>query len=398
MPFASQFAGFIFSKFDAENLGFFIDRILPSLDSKDSILDKTFEIISNTMMDNKEILESINGDIKVLDSKDIIAVSLRKVLEVKSVDRINKNISNWLHNKNLPSIESINEISNIAKFSNEYSQIEIANMLKIARTTSILYNKSVEYFGREMSDVLVALFRVISVMEAQRIAFTQMLRDFDSGLNFFYYTIEEEYAKKLSFESHQYLLTILNGFFNASAYIPLLKKYVKQEHHKINANDIDKEYSEKLDYIFGNFISKSMVVIESSFFENIELFLPSRVFSLKENIKLDSKEYFKEALNAFMYQDSKNVPSFDKMAKNDRVNKEFENYYNALQELNILVLPDRPKENTDIEKYLDSIKNIESIYNNDPYIEFIKARFDIQNCEFESATEHYLNALKYGKM
>lgn len=271
-------------------------------------------------------------------------------------------------------------------------------MLRVAKAVTFLCNKSVDYFGKEASDSLVALFRVISVLEWFQLRLG-VNNPYQAQENFQHF-INVECKKNLSYNAYQSLLRIKNRFYDTSPLFALLSQQALEKMAK-NSNDVYMEYRKMLYDLYNEFLGGQLMITESSFFNNINFFLPSRAFMPQDSIKLDFESYSKQILNVFRIPNENYTLKFDFTLQDlmqNSLNKEFESYSRDNQALYVLVMPSREKQQGDSEKFLESLATLESKYGeNDPYIAFCKARFYAQNLDFESATKQYLIALKHGK-
>ena len=93
-----------------------------------------------------------NADIKVL-----LANILSKQ-KYKGYDTTNKNINNWLTGKSMPSLEHVRLIGTLSESTKNLTNNELNNFLQIAKIIQFLYDKSINYFGMKLTDVLINYF------------------------------------------------------------------------------------------------------------------------------------------------------------------------------------------------------------------------------------------------
>ena len=284
-----------------------------------------FQIISEDFIDKNKTLYSCLYEI--LNEEKTI-----------SYDAIYKNINNWLNGKTIPTTEHINIISKLAKYTKNFTQLELQRILLIAKVLQNLYIKSIKYFGQELIILMIEHFKL-------------MLKGIDYSLH-----LDEKIVSNYNFlyiTSNKDLFAI----FFKDALNPDIYYYQNHLFEEI----ILKKYNFKR--IFHKLHQKV-------FFNSIDTIYP---------IKYLQGKMKKNELKQLFY------------ANNE--------YGDRLYEIFIKTDPSIKKEKNielEIKKELDDIERVYEI-DGDPYFDFLKARYFAQLREIKLAEKHYLIALRNGK-
>ena len=124
--------------------------------------------------DKKNIIQNIiptetQGSVQILlqvvksdllnnaDIKELLADILSKQ-NYKGYDTINKNINNWLSGKSIPNLEHVRLIGRLSESTKHFTNNELNNFLQIAKIIQFLYDKSINYFGIKLTDLLIEYF------------------------------------------------------------------------------------------------------------------------------------------------------------------------------------------------------------------------------------------------
>ncbi len=300
-----------------------LENMLPTEQLSSLVI--VFQMISKDFIDKNKTLYSYLYEI--LDDEKLI-----------SYDAIYKNINNWLNGKTIPTMEHINIISKLAKYTKNFTQLELKRVLLIAKVLQNLYIKSIEYFGNELTRLMIEHFKL-------------MLKGIDYSL-----PLDEKIVSNYNFlyiTSSRELFTI----FLKDALNPDIYYYQNRLFEEI--------ILEKYDFkrIFYKLHQKV-------FFNSIDTIYP---------IKYLQGKMRKSELKQLFYA-------------NDE-------YGDRLYEIFIKTDPSIKKEKQielEIKKELDDIERVYEI-DGDPYFNFLKARYFAQLGEIKLAEKHYLMALKDGK-
>ena len=314
-----------------------IDSILP--DEKENTIQKLFNLIQSTF--NKGI--SLKEKILTILDKNLINYNLAK-----------ENYYNWIYGNNIPNNEHINLLSKLAEFSNKFSENELKILFMFAKLIQYLYSKSKEYFGVELTSLIIKHYKIISMIN-----FLQESNKLDMLVNSF--EINQIEQIKLYLEQYFYqsidLLYMLDNFVKNNDYLNKtedMKKYIHE-----NRNKFDILY--KID--------------EETFFNKIETILPIKYFDR-----------------------SSVIGNFSDITIHD-IDKNFYEFSQESSKLYSYVEPSNKKNEESETNFLEVLKKLENKFNleKEPYSLFLKARYYAQKREYKKSTEYYLKALKYGK-
>ena len=124
-----------------------IDSILP--DEKENTIQKLFKLLESTFEDKTNLKDAIY---KILDDND------------KNYNLVKEDYDNWINGKNIPNMKHLNILSELAKFSNKFSENELKILFIFAKLIQYLYSKSKEYFGVELTSLIIMHYKIISMI------------------------------------------------------------------------------------------------------------------------------------------------------------------------------------------------------------------------------------------
>lgn len=314
-----------------------IDSILP--DEKENSIQKFFKLLESTFEEKISLKDEIY---KILDDN------------YKNYNLKKEDYNNWINGKNLPNREHINILSTLAKFSNKFSEIDLNTLFKIAKIIQYLYSKSKEYFGTELTNLLVKHYKTIAMLSYLEIT---------NKLEMFKQNLQTKKSDLLEVYLQRYYYNNFNLFY-------MLDYFVKN-------SDSSNKVKEMQEYILNNRNEFDILykIKEESFITKISSFLPIDLF----------------------YKDSDlfTVISIDEKD----IDKTFFEYKQLTSKLYEYVAPTNKKDEHTEFKFLKALKEVEERFDIEynPYCLFMKARFYAQKREYKKSTEYYLEALKYGK-
>ena len=105
------------------------------------------------------LLQIVQSDF--IDKNKDIKILLENILNKKSYkgyDTINKNINNWIEGKVIPNLQHIELIATLSESTKNFKNAELNNYLQVAKIMQFLYDKSIGYFGVELTDLLIEYF------------------------------------------------------------------------------------------------------------------------------------------------------------------------------------------------------------------------------------------------
>lgn len=320
---------------------FLIKSILP--DEKENSIQKLFKLLENSFEGKTSLKKEIY---KILDD------------EYKNYNLIKEDFNNWITGNNFPNQEHINLLLQLAKYSKNISEKELKVLFQIAKIIHYLFSKSKEYFGMELTVLLVEHFKMINM-----ISFFEL----SGNLNIF----KETFKKEVSLEVYEsFELYLENYYYNNFDLFYMLDYFAKN-------SDTPNKSKDMLEYIKEN--EKNFDILykinEKTFFDKIESILPVKYFN-------------------------KNIitTNFIGLTIND-IDKNFFEFSQLSSKLYEYVEPTNKKNEEYEQKFLYCLKKLEEKFDTteEPYSLFMKARFYAQKREYKKSTEYYLQALRFGK-
>ncbi|MFW3372288.1 ankyrin repeat domain-containing protein [Aliarcobacter butzleri] len=314
-----------------------IDSILP--DEKENTIQKLFKLLESTFEDKTNLKDAIY---KILDDND------------KNYNLVKEDYDNWINGKNIPNMTHLNILSELAKFSNKFSENELKILFIFAKLIQYLYSKSKEYFGLELTSSIIKHYKMISM-----ISFLQVSNKLDMFVNSF----EINQIEQIKLYLEQYFYQSMDLFY-------MLDYFVKNNDYLNKTEDMKKyihENRNKFDILYK--------IDEKIFFNKIENILQITYF-YRNSVVCDSS----------------NITIQD-------IDKNFYEFSQESSKLYTYVEPTNKKNEKSETNFLEVLKKLENKYNleEDPYSLFLKARYHAQKREYKESTEYYLKALKYGK-
>jgi len=314
-----------------------IDSILP--DKKENSIQKLFNLIQSSF--NKEV----NLKEKILTILDA---------SYKDYNLAKENYNNWINGNNIPNEENINLLSQLAKYSNKFSENELKTLFQFGKLLQQLYSKSKEYFGIELTNLIVKHYKIISM-----ISLLQISKKLELFLNRF----NAKDYKPIELYLEQYYYNNFNLFY-------MLDYFVKSTDHPDKTKYIE-------EYILENRSKFGILykINENTFFNKIETIFP------------------------IIYFDRNSViGNFTNITIQD-IDKNFYKFSQESSKLYEHVEPSNEKNEKSETNFLEALKKLENNFNleKDPYSLFMKARFYAQKREYKKSTKYYLQALDYGK-
>lgn len=314
-----------------------IDSILP--DKKENSIQKLFNLIKSTFKEDINLKEKI---LKILDENH------------KDYNLAKEDYENWINGKNIPNNEHINLLSQLAIYSDKFLENELKILFKLAKSIQYLYSKSKEYFGTELTNLIVKHYKIISMIS---------LLEVSKKLDLFLNSFNSINRDPIEFYLEQYYYNNFNLFY-------MLNYFVKNDDYPDRTKDM-KEYilenRNKFDILYK--------INEKTFFNRIKSILPIKYFDR-----------------------SSVIVNFSNITIQD-VDKSFYEFSQKSSKLYEYVEPSNRKDETFETNFLEALKELENKFNleKDPYSLFMKARFYAQKREYKKSTNYYLQALEYGK-
>ena len=314
-----------------------IDSILP--DEKENTIQKLFKLLESTFEDKTNLKDAIY---KILDDND------------KNYNLVKEDYDNWINGKNIPNMKHLNILSELAKFSNKFSENELKILFIFAKLIQYLYSKSKEYFGVELTSLIIKHYKIISMINFLQVS---------NKLNIFINSCKAKNFEQIKIYLEQYFYQSMDLFY-------MLDYFVKNNDYLNKTEDMKKyihENRNKFDILYK--------IDEKTFFNKIENILPITYF-YRNSVVCDSS----------------NITIQD-IAKN------FYEFSQESSKLYIYVEPTNKKNEKSETNFLEVLKKLENKFNleKEPYSLFLKARYYAQKREYKKSTEYYLKALKYGK-
>ncbi len=314
-----------------------IDYILPN--EKENSIQKLFHLIKSTFKEDINLREKI---LKVLDENH------------KDYNLAKEDYDNWIKGNNVPNEEHILLLSQLAKYSDKFSENELRSLFRLAKLIQYLYSKFKKYFGVELTNLIVKHYKMISM-----ISFLHVSKKLDIFVNSFK-------AKSL-----EHIEVYLEQFFYESAELfYMLDYFVKNDDYPNQTKDMK-------DYILENRNKFDILykIDENTFFNKIETILPINYFD-KTGV----------------------IGDFSNITIQD-IDKDFYEFSQESSKLYSYVDPSNKKNEESETNFLEALKKLENKFNleKDPYSLFLKARYHAQKREYKESTKYYLKALDYGK-
>ncbi len=314
-----------------------IDSIL--LDEKENSIQKLFNLIKSTFKENINLKEKI---LKILDENH------------KDYNLAKEDYNNWMNGNNIPNTEHINLLSQLAIYSDKFSENELRILFQSAKLIQYLYTKSKEYFGVDLTNLLVKHYKMISMISLLKVS---------KKLDMFVNNFKARNLEQIEVYLEQY-------FYESTELFYMLDHFVKNNDYPNKTKDMKKyiiENRNKFDILYK--------IDEEAFFNKIETILPIKYF------------YRSSVIGNFL---DITIHEIDK------------NFYEFSQELSKIysyVEPSNKKNEKSETSFLEVLKKLEDKFNleKDPYSLFLKARYHAQKREYKKSTEYYLKALKNGK-
>ncbi|MAC84448.1 MAG: hypothetical protein CL624_09960 [Arcobacter sp.] len=314
-----------------------IDSILP--DEKENSIQKLFNLIQSTFKKEISLKEKI---LKILDES------------YKNYNLAKENYNNWIDGNNIPNDEHINLLSQLAKYSNKFSENELRILFQVAKLIQHLYSKSKEYLGLELTNLIVEHYQMISM-----ISLLQVSKKLDLFLNNF----NNRDCEPIKLYLEQYYYNNFDLFY-------MLDYFVKN-------NDSPDKTKDMKEYILENRNKFDLLykIDEKTFFNKIETILPIKYFDRSSVIGNFSKITIHDIDKNFYEFSQESSKLYEYVEISNKKNEESEtNFLEALKKL---------EDKFDLEK--------------DPYSLFMKARFYAQKREYKESTKYYLQALEHSK-
>jgi len=189
---------------------------------------KLFEIVEYDLKSKEKNIRELLFDI--LDSKKHIGY-----------DSINKNLDNWFNYQITPSMLHIEYISKLAQYTKSFTDKTLLTSLKYSKIIQYLYDKSVNYFGDELTDLLIEHYKFLSQKPQQA---------------------EDKFLKR-----YNYIYRDLNS----KLYKNILKSALTDNVVNTNQIEIIKENRKHQNILYK--------IDEKTFFKNIDMLLPIKYFN-----------------------------------------------------------------------------------------------------------------------
>ena len=227
-------------------------------------------------------------------------------------------------------------------------------LFQLAKLIQYLYSKSKEYFGVELTSLIIKHYKIISM-----ISFLQVSKKLDMFVNSF----KGKNLEQIEVYLEQY-------FYESTELFYMLDHFVKN-------NDYPHKIKDMKEYILENRNKFDILykIDEKTFFNKIESILPIKYF--------DRSSVISDSSNITIQDIDKNFYGFS---------QESSKFYSYVEPTN--------KKNEESEtNFLEALKKLEDKFNleKDPYNLFLKARYHAQKREYKESTKYYLEAFEYGK-
>lgn len=314
-----------------------IVSILP--DEKENSIQKLFNLIKLTLKKDINLKEKI---LRILDENN------------KNYNLAKEDYDNWINGNNIPNEEHINLLSQLAIYLDEFSESELRILFQLAKLIQYLFSKSKEYFGTELTSLIVKHYKMISMINLLHV-----LKKLDIFVNSFK-------AKGLE----QIELYLEQYFYESADLFYMLDYCVKNLDYPNKIKDMKAyilENRNKFDILYK--------IDEKTFFNKIDSILPIKYFDR-----------------------SSGISNFSNITIQD-IDKNFYGFSQESSKLYRYVEPTNKKNEESETNFLETLKKLEDKFDleKDPYILFMKARFYAQKREYKESTKYYLQALEHGK-
>ena len=314
-----------------------IVSILP--DEKENSIQKLFILIKSTFKEDINLKEKI---FKILDENH------------KDYNLAKEDYDNWINGNNVPNEEHINLLSQLAIYSDKFSEDELRILFQLAKLIQYLYSKSNEYFGIELTNLIVNHYKMISMISLLEVS--KKLEMFVSSFKAKDLELIKIYLEQYYFNNFD-LFYMLNYFVNNDDYPDKIK----------DMKDYILENRSKFDILYK--------IDEDTFFSKVETILPIKYFD-RSSVIANSSNITIQDIDKGFYEFS----------------KESSKLYNYVK-------PSNKKNEESETNFLEVLKKLENKFNleKDPYSLFMKARYHAQKREYKESTKYYLQAFDYGK-
>lgn len=316
-----------------------IVSILP--DEKENSIQKLFNLIQTTFKDDVNLKKEIEN---LLEPKE----------KYRDYNRAKENYDNWVNGNNIPNEEHINLLSQLAIYSDKFSESELRILFQLAKLIQYLYSKSKEYLGVESTSLIVKHYKMISMIS---------LLEVQKKLDIFVSNFKSRDLELIKIYLEQYFNESIELFY-------MLKYFVKND-------DYPDKIREMKDYILENRSKFDILykIDENTFFSKVETILPIKYFN-KNNV----------------------ISNFSNITIQD-IDKDFYEFSQESSKLYEHIKPSNKKNEESETNFLEALKKLENRFNleKDPYSLFLKARYYAQKRKYKESTKYYLQALDYGK-
>lgn len=313
--------------------------ILP--DEKENSIQKLFNLLQSTFKDDISLKEKIEN---LLEPKE----------KYRDYNRAKENYNNWINGNNTPSNEHIKLLSQLAIYSDKFSEKELKALFQCAKLIQYLYSKSKEYFGVELTSLIVKHYKMISMISLLHVS---------KKLDIFVNSFKARDLEQIEVYLEQY-------FYESADLFYMLDYFVKNLDYPNKIKDIKAyilENRNKFDILYK--------IDEKTFFNKIESILPIKYFDRRSVIS-----------------DSSNITIQD-------IDKNFYGFSQESSKLYGYVEPTNKKNEESETSFLEALKKLEDKFDleKDPYSLFMKARLYAQKREYKESAKYYLQALEHGK-
>jgi len=308
-------------------------------DKKETSIQKLFILIKSTFKEDINLKEKI---LKILDENH------------KDYNLAKEDYDNWINGNNIPNNEHINLLSQLAIYSDKFSESELRILFQLAKLIQYLYSKSKEYFGVDLTNLIVKHYKMISM-----ISLLQVSKKLDIFVNSF---------KPKDFEQIEVYLE--QYFYESVDLFYMLDYFVKNHDYPNKIKDMKAyilENRNKFDILYK--------IDEKTFFNKIDSILPIKYFDR-----------------------SSGISNFSNITIQD-IDKNFYEFSQESSKLYGYVEPSNEKNEESETSFLEALKKLEDKFDleKDPYSLFMKARFYAQKREYKESIKYYLQALRHAK-
>jgi len=313
--------------------------ILP--DEKENSIQKLFNLLQSTFKNDISLKEKIEN---LLEPKE----------KYRDYNRAKENYNNWINGNNTPTNEHIKLLSQLAIYSDKFSEKELKALFQCAKLIQYLYSKSKEYFGVELTSLIVKHYKMISMISLLHVS---------KKLDIFVNSFKARDLELIKIYLEQY-------YFNNFDLFYMLDYFTKNNdypHKTKDMKDYTLENRNKFDILYK--------INEETFFNKIDSILPIKYFDR-----------------------SSVIANFSNITIQD-IDKDFYEFSQESSTLYEYVEPSNKKDQESETNFLKALKKLENKFNleKDPYSLFMKARYHAQKREYKESTKFYLEAFEYGK-